>query len=370
MNVLRRHRPGLLLAVLGLAALVGVGACSSAPKSSSDSSAGGNSAAEAPAAAPADKQQAPEQAVPGGAGKPAAEAPRPDQRVDQRSIIYTGSLRVRVDDVDAAAADAIRIVTTAGGFVGGDRRSGGRIIGSGDNRGRSGPEADLELRVPAAKFTGVVDQLAGLGESLSREVNTQDVTEETVDLAARIATQRARVESGRRLLAQAKTLGELISLESEVAKREADLAALEAKQRRLADLTALSTITVEFREVAPPPPAEKEDEAGFLVGLKAGWRAFLDTSVVVLTVVGALLPWLVVLGVPLWVLFRWLRRRRAGRVAAPLAGRPAPVPATVGLPTPPVRPAEPGVPGQVAPAPRPPMTTEPPSSATPSGPGA
>ena len=39
----------------------------------------------------------------------------------------------------------------------------------------------------------------------ARDINTEDVTEEAVDLDARIATQRARVDSGRRLLAQAKT---------------------------------------------------------------------------------------------------------------------------------------------------------------------
>ena len=90
----------------------------------------------------------------------------------------------------------------------------------------------------------MVDQLAELGKEEQRGINTEDVTEQTVDLDARIATQQARVDSGRKLLAQAKSLNDLVMLEREVATRESDLASLQAKKRRLADLTALSTITV------------------------------------------------------------------------------------------------------------------------------
>ena len=46
--------------------------------------------------------------------------------------------------------------------------------------------------------------------------------------------------------------GDLVMLEKEVASREADLASLQAKKRRLADLTALSTITVTFLGPAAP----------------------------------------------------------------------------------------------------------------------
>ncbi len=149
---------------------------------------------------------------------------------------------VRVDDVDGAAAQAVTLVTTAGGFVGADRRSSGAVT----------DEAMLELRVPAARFTALIDQLAALGDQLNRDVKTEDVTEETVDLEARIETQRVRVDSGRKLLAGVTDRTEWLAWRREVAQRESDLASLEAKQRRLADLVALSTITVTFFRAAPP----------------------------------------------------------------------------------------------------------------------
>ncbi|HET9519174.1 MAG TPA: DUF4349 domain-containing protein, partial [Actinoplanes sp.] len=250
-------------------------------------------------------------------------AKAPDLSVDQRAIIYTGSITVRVDNVNEAAAKATAIAAGAGGFVGGDKRS-----SSGDD----GPaDATLELRVPAARFASVVDQLARLGKEEQRAVGTEDVTEQTLDLDARIATQSARVKSGRALLARAKTLSELVMLEGEVAEREADLASLTAKKRRLADLTALSTITVVLLNPQAAVTDPDDEPAGFLGGLKGGWTALVASLAVLLTVLGALLPWLIAIGLPIWVGvlgYRRYRRRTRAASPAPAASAPAaPAPA-------------------------------------------
>ncbi|SCF47362.1 protein of unknown function (DUF4349) [Micromonospora matsumotoense] len=317
------------LAAIGLAALLLAG-CGAADRSSESADSGG--------AAPAEK--APARGAPGGAAPDRDAAAgqagtgAPDLRVDQRAIIYTGTMRVQVDDVEAAARRAVDAVTATGGFVGGDQR---RSVDA-------SAQAELELRVPAAKFSPLVEELATYGRQQRREIRTQDVTEETVDLDARIITQRARVDSARRLLARANTVPELVSLENEVTRREADLASLEAKKRRLADLTALSTITVTFvGRDASTADEEEEDRTGFMVGLRGGWTVFLASMGVLLTVLGALLPWLLLIGVPVTAAVVLLRRRRQRRRPAPPVGPvgggrpptptgPPPVPATRSAP--------------------------------------
>ncbi|MBM0232901.1 DUF4349 domain-containing protein [Micromonospora sp. STR1_7] len=307
------RRRGALLAATTLAAALAVTGCGAGDSGTRDTA---GSAAEAPAV------NGGEAAKDAAAGAPeAAGAGAPDLRVDQRAIIYTGTMRVQVDDVDAAAREAAAVATRAGGFVGGDQRR------SAD----ADAVVELQLRVPAATFTGVVEQIAKLGRPRSREINTQDVTEETVDLDARITSQRARVDSARRLLARATTITDLVSLENELGRREADLASLEAKKRRLADLTALSTITVSLAGPAAKS-AEEEAETGFLVGLKGGWKAFVVSLTVLLTVLGALLPWLVALGVPLGVLLVVLRRRRKSPALVAPVSAPPPVPAARSAP--------------------------------------
>ncbi|MEU7849724.1 DUF4349 domain-containing protein [Micromonospora parva] len=300
------RRRGALLAATALAAALALTGCG-AGDSGADS-------AGAKAEAPPANGEVPRDAA---AGAPeAAGAGAPDLRVDQRAIIYTGTMRVQVDDVDSAAREATAVATRAGGFVGGDQRR------SAD----ADAVAELVLRVPAAKFTGVVEEIAKLGRQQNREINTQDVTEETVDLDARITSQRARVDSARRLLARATSITDLVSLENELGRREADLASLEAKKRRLADLTALSTITVALAGPAAKTTEEKA-ETGFLVGLRGGWKAFVVSMTVLLTVLGALLPWLVAFGVPLAVLLVVLRRRRRSPALVAPVSAPPPVPA-------------------------------------------
>ena len=320
----RRSRTISLISTAILAGIVMTGCSSGA---ANDASSSGLS--EPQAAAPAQKQDtgsgaegaadlaAPDQAAQG----KDAPAQAPDLSVDQRSIVYTGSITIRVNDVNIAAARATAIANGAGGFVGGDKR----------NTSDGSSDATMELRVPAAKFSAVVDELARtLGKEEQRGISTEDVTEQTVDLDARISVQQARVDSGRQLLAKAKTLNELVMLEREVATRESDLASLQGKKRRLADLTTLSTITVVLLDPQATVKPKDDGTPGFLGGLAGGWKALITSLAVVLTVIGALLPWLIAIGLPLWAIWyayrRYQRRRVRPAVPAFAGAGPAPLP--------------------------------------------
>jgi hypothetical protein len=233
----------------------------------------------------------------------------------QRSIVYTGSITVQVDNVPAAAATIAGLATGAGGFVGGDQRQ----------LDADHSTATLTLRVPAEKFGSTLDAIGRDGHEKSRSISTDDVTATVIDLDARIKTQQASVDRMRELLAKAQSVTDVATVEAELSKREADLESMQAKQRNLADLTALSTITATLlgRDAAPPPPA-KPPAKGFLGGLQRGWHAFVATVDGLLLVLGALLPFLIVLGIPAIVLLRWRRRRRTlAPVTVPVGPEPA-----------------------------------------------
>jgi hypothetical protein len=232
----------------------------------------------------------------------------------QRSIIYSANVAVTVPDVNKAAEDATAAARDAGGSVSADQRT--------LDNDRS--VATLTLRVPSTAFTSTVEKVAKLGTEVSRSVQSQDVTENLIDVDARIETQRASVDRVRALLAQANTIGEVVSIESELTRREADLDSLVQRKDKLSGLVALSTITVTLRgPAAPAPPTPPGDEGGFWGGLKSGWHAFLVSAKGVLLVVGWLLPWALVIGIPIWAVLYVRRRLRRNR--------PTPVPAS--LPT-------------------------------------
>ena len=218
-----------------------------------------------------------------------------------RDIVYRGGVTVEVRDVATAADRVESMVLAVGGVVADEsssRAPGRRGLG----------DAHLTVRVPPQDFGGTLDRVGRLGRELERTRSAKDVTTELADVDSRVRTQERSVARVRTLLARADTIGEVVQIESELARREADLESLQAQLASLEDVTDLSTIEVLLvaRDETRPPPVE-DDDLGFVAGLRGGWDAFGEIVLVVLTVLGALLPFLVVgglLGLPTYALLR------------------------------------------------------------------
>ncbi|WP_248961225.1 DUF4349 domain-containing protein [Sphaerisporangium perillae] len=300
---------------------------------------------DAPAVAPA--QGAPADAQAGDTGQDAeasTSARATDVKVRQadRAIVYTGELTVRAKDVTAAADTAKGIVTEAGGRL--DREQATSVGGRDD--------ATLVFKIPPDRYPSVVDRLGKeLGKRESLNLGTEDVTEEIADVDSRVKSAKAGLAQVRTFLKRAGDIKEVLQVEREISTREADLEALQARQRSLATQTASGTLTLHLVNTPPPAPVVKKPKpqpANFLSGLKTGWNALTTTVRVSLAIFGALLPWLVVLAV-LWLAYVLLRRRvpslvgqgRAGRAAPPAPEpEPRPEPAEIPYATEPVRPGE------------------------------
>jgi len=298
-----RTRWRAALAIAGVA--LAVAGCSSTSQSSApmqaDSAEGAAGKPYAPAAPLDGKAAAPDQ----GGGKVVV----PQPGATDRKLARSARLEMTAPKVVDAVAQAQGIVQGAGGYTGQES--------SGEST------ATLNLAVPADRLDGVLDQLARVGTVVRRDLNTQDVTEQVVDVDSRLATQRASVERIRALLAKATSVSEIASVESELTSREATLESLQQQQKSLAGSVAMATISMTISATGAAP-APKPDHSGFLGGLAAGWDAFLAFGGGLLTVVGAIAPFLIILGPLGWLGWRQLRRRRR----APEA--PAPAPAEVG----------------------------------------
>jgi hypothetical protein len=295
----------LLAAILATALLLagcsggGSDAASEAGTSASSGGGGGESAGGDGGAADA--------AAPGGAGGgPDTITSVAAARVAPgKALILTGGLELRVEDVSRAADEAGRTAVAAGGSVEAEERSSGGDDGS----------AVVVLRVPPRAFDQTMTRLADLGEELSRQRGTEDVSEEVVDLDTRIATQRASVARVRALLDRANTIGEIVQVEAELTRRTADLESLEARLAVLAEQVEHSTITVRLQG-EDGPGALASGPLGFGDGLRAGWGALVAFGRAVGVTAGALLPFapLLVAGALLW---RARSRRATGGPVSP-----------------------------------------------------
>ncbi|MEV8632523.1 DUF4349 domain-containing protein [Streptosporangium sp. NPDC051023] len=255
-----------------------------------------------------------EQALPQSADAESAKAPEPktagepenSSRADQvklvaqdRSIIYTAEMAVRAKDVISAADSARRIVTGAGGYLATEKSD----TGSSDRA-----SVNLVFKIPPTAYPGVLDRLGKeLGKRESLQQNTEDVTEQVADVESRLKSSQAALDSLRTLLKKAKTIGEVLEVEREVSAREADLESLQARQKTLASQTSMATLTLNL--VGPEVVVEEpsDEPSGFLGGLRSGWSSFVTAVRIGLTVLGALLPWLVVIAL-VWLVVAVVRR--------------------------------------------------------------
>jgi hypothetical protein len=274
--------------------------------------AGAGGSVAAPAIAPARPdgmaQKAPEAATGEADSRAVAPGDAPTQGVPlgtvQRSLVRTAQLTLEVPDPAASLRQIRTLAAGVGGIV--------------TEEQTSDTGSWLVLRVPADALDRLIDDLAASGRVLSRSVQVLDATEEMIDLDARVATQQASVARVRGLLAEAESIGDVVAIESELARRESELDSLTRRLEALRDQVAMSTLAVELKGPGAAPD-EPGPAPGFRDGLAAGWAGLLAVGSAAAAVIGFVLPFLPVLAVLAGIV--WLVRRimRARRTPAPVA---------------------------------------------------
>jgi len=244
-----------------------------------------------------------------------------------RRQIMTAGLVVETESVLSAARQAETIAVGAGGFVTDEDTQVERQVGpTGDSEVAAVTISSLTVRVPPSALDDTLERLAALGTLVSQNRSTTDVTDEYVDVEARLDSQRASLDRLLQLVGTAADLDDVISLENEIARRQADLDGLAARLQSLEQETELATVALTLTS-ARDAVAANETENGFLAGLENGWNAFTAAVVASLTVVGALLPFAVLaalIAIPVLA----LRRRRTHTVGPADAPSPTPPAAT------------------------------------------
>ncbi len=223
----------------------------------------------------------------------------PQVQVPSR-LIRNGSMRIEVDDLDAAMEAATALVGDADGFVAQSQireqgRDGGRV-------------AEILLRVPAASFEAVVNDLGGLGRVVSESVSVTDVSREYFDLETRLAVREETVQRLRDLGERGGDLQELLAIERELGRAVEELESLKGQivyyDRRIAE-SDLSLFLVEPGAVISDGAFRPVREA-----LRDAAEVFARSLASLVYLVVFLVPWLVVAAV-LFMGLRlvWKRRR-------------------------------------------------------------
>ena len=217
-----------------------------------------------------------------------------------RSVITTGYLYLTVDAPLESANEAASITEAAGGRVDGRQE----FAPQGNDAGG----AQLVLRIPAERLAATLDRLKELGDVEELQLSASDVTREVQDIDARVTALRSSITRLLALQDAAATVEDLITLETAISDRQAELESLEAQQRYLADQVGLSTIELVLGSRAVAPVTEPDT---FLSGLITGWEALVAFGSGLLVLLGVLIPWLVLLGLLGLIVLLIVRRARS-----------------------------------------------------------
>ncbi len=328
-------RPGRLVPValgLGVAVLTLAG-CSAGSSTSSASLADGSGVGRQAQGAGAPAVAAPAKADAG----TAATSPLAGIDTTGWQIVVRADLTVRVDDVGRGTARVAEIAARQQAVIASQTSSSGGgpvpvavpVPGCSSDPCPTSSTPDgyasstTTLRVDPSRADALVRELSALGAVVSSSRSSDDVTADVADVDARVANAQASLARIRALMSRAVAIGDVVALEGELSRRQGDLEALQARQRTLADQTAQATVVVTL--VDQGAAVAQDAATGFVPGLRHGWDAFTSALTVAMTVLGAVLPFLLVL-VPAALAVRWgLRRTRRPDVdpapdASPAAG--------------------------------------------------
>lgn len=220
--------------------------------------------------------------------------------LNNRKIAQNAQVTLRLADADKAVDRISEAVREADGYVQDMRQEGAQ------EEGRS---FSLSLRVPAEKYGDVVQLIAGLGEVKSRREWSDDITEEYVDVEARIKTKETHLSQLRKLYERSGSIKELMELEQEINRVSAELESLQARMRVLSNQTTYSFIQVDLYEDRAPmsidPPASVWGE--MRLAFTRTWNQMINLTGAAMIALVGFLPVLMYLAVLAGIVFLIVR---------------------------------------------------------------
>ncbi len=224
-----------------------------------------------------------------------------------RQVIRTANLAIRVASVRDSYQNASALVREdLGEFISQTTFSGVEPYTS----------ATVTLRVNADRLASVMQSLRGLGDVTSESTGGEDVTDQLVDLDARLRNERRIEQELLTLLDTRKDapLEDVLKVRESLGRIRENIERLAAQQAQLTNRVALATITAQL--VAKSEPVAREQGWLAYTGAELGraWRwslrSLADTVAFILAVTVGGLIWWIILGVIALGVRRWWKRRQ------------------------------------------------------------
>lgn len=223
-------------------------------------------------------------------------------------IIKTGTLELRVKEIDPALAAASAKIADLGGYISGSQRT-----GDGDQA-----VATATYRIPAARWDAALVALRALAiKVLSEQTQTEEVSGQVSDLGAQISNLQATEQALQAIMVRATKISDVLAVQEQLTGVRGQIDQLTTMKKHLEEQAAFSTLTVSYS--LPSVAAVTVAQKGFDPGAEVD-RAMASLVDIAQALAGAgiwfaivWLPVLLVLGVIGLIALAVVRRIRRSR---------------------------------------------------------
>ncbi len=214
--------------------------------------------------------------------------------IENRKLIKSGNFTFEAQDIDKTRNQIGEAVKKNNGYISNEQ---------------SYSEYDrvnnvLVIRVPAEYFDKLVDDISvGVEKFDVKNIDVSDVTEEFLDIQARLKTKKELEQRYHDLLKKALRVSEILEIEREIGDLRADIESIEGRLKYLSDRVGYSTLTVSYYK-----KTQKGINFGqkFINGFSNGFNAFIWFLVGIVN----LWPFILLVLIIIFLIRRYLKRRR------------------------------------------------------------
>ena len=163
----------------------------------------------------------------------------------QRKLVYSASYTIETEKYTDDYARIIAAAKKYNGYISGENSYGTAPEEYGD----SGRTAELTVRIPVESYTAFTSDLSGIGYTVQKSQNTDDITSQYSDVESRIDLLETQYDKLAAHLENATKMSDIIELEEEMCRILNELDELKGTRRHYDDMVAYSTVDIILNEV-------------------------------------------------------------------------------------------------------------------------
>ena len=215
-----------------------------------------------------------------------------------RKVIETAQVTLESRDLPATETKVFELLAKRQGKV---DSSNVTLDGNGRRNG------SYTLRIPAGQLRDYVNELANLQDVVVRQrsISAQDVTEEFIDISARLENMQRHEVRLREILAKANTVEEILKVEKELAAARGQIESATARIKALSGRIDFSTVTLRISEVTVI--TETNFFGKLMAIIRDSWVAAGDVVLYLIATVIVLSPLALIVATIVWY---WRKRRK------------------------------------------------------------